>query len=285
MADEIKYCPSLLDGSTSFLFDHVRIHWNEQVEFHRQQTWELSYVIKGSGIRVVGNKAEPFQPGEVILIPPHVPHCWSFDEFGTGKDGKIENISVMIPDTLLVTCGSHFPELGEAVSAVRSYGHAVSFSGSTLKQLQAVLRGMVKEPAIERFASLVRLLGILSSAATTHMVGQLVVEDNKAQRLQQVYMYLVNHYQDNITLTDVARLVGLDRSSFCIFFKKMTGKSFVTFLTEYRIESSCQLLLHTKLTVAEICIATGFRDIPYYNRVFKKLKGETPSEFRKRGNK
>jgi AraC-type DNA-binding domain-containing proteins len=91
----------------------------------------------------------------------------------------------------------------------------------------------------------------------------------------------MNNYQNTITLEEVAGLIDLDKSSFCIFFKKMTGKTFFTYLTEYRIESSCQMIAKTNQTIAEICFASGFNDVPYYNRVFKKIKNISPTEYRK----
>ena len=83
----------------------------------------------------------------------------------------------------------------------------------------------------------------------------------------------------DITLDDVARHVGMNRTSFCIFFKKVSGKTFVTYLNEYRIELACRLLKQQKVSVAEICYQVGFNNVPYFNRVFKKMKGVSPSEY------
>ncbi len=113
------------------------------------------------------------------------------------------------------------------------------------------------------------------------VVGRPVSENKKEKKLQEIYLFILNNFQRNITLEEISRSVGMQKSSFCVFFKKMTGKSFFTYLTEFKIESSCQMLLKTKLSVAEICIASGFSDIPYYNRVFKKIKNVPPTQFRK----
>jgi transcriptional regulator GlxA family with amidase domain len=128
--------------------------------------------------------------------------------------------------------------------------------------------------------SLIKLFALISSPEKTVTVGHPVVEDRNTKRLQQIYLYVMNNYQRDITLDEVARFACMAKSSFCIFFKKMTNQSFFAFLTEYRVTSSCQMLLKTSMSVAEICFASGFRDIPYYNRVFKKLKGITPTEYR-----
>lgn len=280
MTKTIKYCPIQTFKDKSFSFEHVHIRWNEQVVHHQQETWELSYVITGGGTRLIGNTMETFAQGEVILIPPHIPHCWSFDEFVSDKHGKIENITITFPHSLLDTLKSSFPELAIPLSEIINLKHAISFSGSTLKQLQNEMWKMISQSDIERLSSFIRLIILVSSDKTSSIVGKPIFEDKKTEKTQRIYMYVLNNFQNEIKLDDVAQLVNLDKSSFCIFFKKMTGQSFFTFLAEYRIRASCQMLKNTTLSIAEICFASGFRDVPYYNRVFKRLQKETPSQYR-----
>ena len=75
----------------------------------------------------------------------------------------------------------------------------------------------------------------------------------------------------------------MNRSSFCIFFKKVTGKTFITYLNEYRIELVCQKLKQQKMNISEACFQSGFNNITYFNRVFKQMKGISPSEYIKKG--
>ena len=80
--------------------------------------------------------------------------------------------------------------------------------------------------------------------------------------------------------TMVARHIGMNRTSFCIFFKRTTGQTFVTYLNEHRIRLACQLLRQKKMSVSEICYAVGFNDVPYFNRVFKRCNGVTPRKYK-----
>ncbi len=282
MQKNIKYCQRLEEPERSFIFEHVRVAWYEQVTLHLQQTWELSYVITGKGVRVIGDKVEPFSAGVVILIPPDIPHKWSFDESIADAEGKIENITIIFTDVFLENCKVAFPELQEVISEVQWYKHAIRFRGELLKKLQSLLRSMIAETDIERASSMIRLLTLLAAPDNGNMsdAGHPIREDKKARRMQQVYLYVMNNYQRDITLEEVAQAVGMEKSSFCVFFKKMMGKSFFAFLMEYRIESSCQMLQKTHVTISEACLASGFRDVPYYNRVFRKLKGMTPTQYR-----
>lgn len=281
MQDNIKYSPSLPTTSDSFFFDHVHITWDKQIHLHQDDSWELSYVITGRGTRIIGDTIEPFTQGEVILIPPNIPHCWSFDESVYDDTGKIENITITFTNKLLENCCLTFSELSDIVVRIQENSDAISFSGDTLLKLQKAMVSMVAETRSEKVSSLIKLFNIIAFPEAKNVVGRPVVEDKKTKKMQNIYLYVMNNYQHNITLDEVAEFVGMERSSFCVFFRKMTNKPFFSFLTEYRIESSCQMLSKTTKTISEICIASGFRDIPYYNRVFKKIKQVTPSEYRK----
>jgi AraC-type DNA-binding domain-containing proteins len=265
----------------SFLFDNVRIYWNEQITFHVQRTWELSYVITGSGTRIIGDTIEPFSRNEIILIPPNIPHCWSFDELDADDSGKIENITITFSDLFLNNCKITFPELDNIIKKILEHKEAISFKGDTLTRLQEILTSMKTESKIEKISSLIKTLALISSPENANAVGKLVIEDKNAKRMQNILLYIMNNYHKTVTLEEVAKHVNLDKSSFCIFFKKMTGRTFFAYLTEYRIESSCQMITKTNLTIAEICFASGFKDVPYYNRVFKKIKKTRPTEYRK----
>ena len=85
----------------------------------------------------------------------------------------------------------------------------------------------------------------------------------------------------DITLDMIAAHVGMNRSSFCIFFKRLTGQTFTHYLTRYRIDQARYLLTHTDHSVSQICYESGFNDVPYFCRTFKKNTGVTPMAIRK----
>jgi YesN/AraC family two-component response regulator len=281
MIKKIKYTHIPDAEEYSFHFDHVRIYRNEQITFHQQKTWELSYVITGSGTRIIGDTIEPFSRYEVILIPPDIPHCWSFDELDADESGKIENITITFSNEFLEKCMIAFPELNRYIKRIQQNTEAVSFKGNTLIRIQNLLTSMISETQTERLSSFIRLLTLISFPDNANAVGKPITEDRRIKRMQKIQLYIMNNYQNTITLEEMAKLVDLDKSSFCIFFKKMMGKTFFSYLTEYRIESSCQMITKSGMTIAEICYASGFKDVPYYNRTFKKIKNITPSEYRR----
>eukprot|EP01132_Coremiostelium_polycephalum_P014353 gene14353-17439_t len=155
-----------------------------------------------------------------------------------------------------------FPELSTIVAEVLNNHNAVSFSGPILERLQNLMKAMIAESEIERIGSFFRVLELISHAKDMQVVGRPVQENKKEKKLQEIYLYVLGNYPQVITLDEIAKAVGMQRSSFCV------------------VEASCQMLLKTSLSVAEICLVSGFNDVPYYNRVFRKIKKTTPVAYR-----
>jgi AraC-like DNA-binding protein len=264
----------------SYTYQRVRLKPEEQIGLHRQSTWELSYVITGSGLRVIGDKTEVFRSGEVILIPPNISHCWYFDSKTVDSAGQIENISLAFStdwlDGLVQVC----PELDSCVERIELIQAAIKLSPPLASPIIKLLESMYVENEAERLSSFIRIMNILSGAEHQEIVGQQSLLSPEEERLRQIHAYVACNFGNVITLGDIAAHVGLCRSAFCRYFHSYTGKTFFQFLNEYRIDYVCQLLTKDSLSISEACNCCGFNDIPYFNRVFKKIKGLSPTAFK-----
>ena len=96
-----------------------------------------------------------------------------------------------------------------------------------------------------------------------------------------VYEYIDAHYHSNPDVNVVARKVNLTTPAFCRYFKRQTNMTFTDFLNQYRIERAKNLLMQGD-NVSETCYAIGLDSLSYFNKLFKALTGENPSDFRKR---
>jgi len=92
--------------------------------------------------------------------------------------------------------------------------------------------------------------------------------------------YVLSHYSHSITETELAEMVGMSRFQFSRLFKKITGKTFKEFLSDHRILSAVALLKNPNANISEVSYAVGFSDPSYFSRVFKRLTGHMPSEYR-----
>ncbi|MDF2840101.1 MAG: DNA-binding response regulator [Clostridia bacterium] len=98
--------------------------------------------------------------------------------------------------------------------------------------------------------------------------------------IPKVLKYLSNNYHENITLDDAAKSVNLSYHYFSKIFKDEVGKNFVDYLTELRIEKSMKILENHRISIKEVCHKIGYNDPNYYCKIFKKITGMTPTEYR-----
>ena len=101
--------------------------------------------------------------------------------------------------------------------------------------------------------------------------------------VQRAVKLMERHYDEDLTLDYVAHYLGLNKSYFSSIFRKQTGQTFTSYLHEIRVEASKKLLVEKSHSILEIALETGFSSQDYYGRIFKKLTGITPSEYRQRG--
>ena len=137
----------------------------------------------------------------------------------------------------------------------------------------------------EQFLEVFQIIKLLSESKEYELLHNKPVLSDKLKskqlRLQKVYEYISANYQNKIGVKDVANLLNLGNEAFCRYFKKVSGTTFTNFLNQYRITQAKRLLLSGK-NISETFHESGFESLSYFTRVFKKVTGENPSDFKKR---
>lgn len=111
--------------------------------------------------------------------------------------------------------------------------------------------------------------------------GKTEFADEKNPLVELAKEYIAEHYYENLMLADVAQKVGVSAGYLSTLFQKQLSKGFVDYLNEIRIERACTYLQQNYLKTYEIAYKVGFKDEKYFSKVFKKVKGQSPSEYRK----
>ena len=106
------------------------------------------------------------------------------------------------------------------------------------------------------------------------------IPSQNSELVKKAMIYMSKHFNEPLTLEDVATYVHLHPSYFSSVFKNSTGSSFKEYLNMVRIEEGKRLLMNTDFSILDIAIAIGFEDQSYFTRVFKKNTGITPKQYR-----
>lgn len=110
-------------------------------------------------------------------------------------------------------------------------------------------------------------------------------EDRRISLIRaEIYSYIQAHYQQDISMQDAAAALRYSDSYFCKLFKQCFQVNFSVYLNQYRVKRACQLMEDPRMSLKEISLACGYTDANYFSRIFKRITGQTPSEYRKAQN-
>lgn len=104
-------------------------------------------------------------------------------------------------------------------------------------------------------------------------------DGRRIDHLKNVIAMIEEHYDECITLDDLARSAGMNSKYFCRYFREMTHRTPIDYLNYYRIEQACFKLATSNDSIAEIAMSCGFNDQSYFIKTFKKYKGVTPKKY------
>jgi AraC-like DNA-binding protein/ligand-binding sensor protein len=131
--------------------------------------------------------------------------------------------------------------------------------------------------------SIVKLLTIFAEHLSM-VSNQIVLQEQNAEppAIVRAKQFIAEHQTEELSLDQVAKSVHTSKFYFCKMFKKSTGINFTDYLSRVRTERAKSLLLNQNLRISEIAYEVGFQSLTHFNRVFKKILGQSPTDYRSR---
>jgi len=254
---------------------------NHLFYWHFHPEFELVYIEGASATRHVGDHISQFKDNDLVLIGSNIPHL-NFDYGVTSSYRKeVLHIKPFFKENFI----SQFPELQSLDRLIELSKYGIAFSGSTKKEIGAMMKELHQLQPFEFFMQAMNILKTLAASKEfelLHTKSYINRYSKKEQeRIREIYTLVDERYQNKITVEDVAQICNLTKPAFCRYFKKATGNTFIGFLNQYRISQAKRLLLMGN-NISETCYDCGFESLSYFNRTFKKVTGENPSDFKKR---
>lgn len=267
----------------SFLVKHYadpKARVNKLPKWHYHPELELVYVNGGHGRRHVGSHVSHYRYGELILIGSNLPH-WGFTDRTTGN--KSETV-VQFATGFPTPDFGQLPEMRKVIDLIDRAQNGLSFTGRTKTVQGARLERLLDLDPLGRMLLLVDVLHQLSLSEEYESLNaegfHTQVATHGYDRFNDVQQFISDNFRRDIPLTEVAKTANMTVPAFCRYFKKVTGKTFVTYLTNFRVVFACKLLGDEHSTIAEVGYDAGFNSLSQFNRAFKRHIGRTPTQYR-----
>ena len=277
--------PTQIQSSFSVRHD-VQANFGSLWHYHPEL--ELHHVIRGKGVRLIGDNIGNFSAGEVLLLGSNLPHMWQCNEeyYQRHAQRKVEAVVIhFLPDCL----GRDFLNLPETYLIPKLLENArkgMKFIGTARAKLIDLMDKATVATDLDR---LIILLSIFKTVAETDDYVPIASahafyksNEMEAIRINKVCTYTLSNYKKEISLEEIASIANLSVTSFCRYFKLMTKKTYYDFLIEIRISHACRLLVEDLLPTEVICFECGFNNVSNFYRHFKKVTDMTPLEYKKK---
>lgn len=268
----------------AFIFDDVCVSPDRQIGKHAHPQWELSHVICGAGTRTIGDLTEQMNEGEIILIPPDIPHVWQFDHSHTDANGNIANLTIFFEQATLDRLTFALPEITGAINKLKSYTEALSLGGEAYNKVYDLLMAMRGITPSARVPKIIEILQTIADADNCVSAGRNNTLSRAEQRIECVRAFCNCNYAREISLEEIASHVGMNKSAFCTFMRRHVGKSLSEFVNDIRLERAMEMLRHTDKNISDIAYDTGFANVTYFNRLFRNKYNRTPKSVRTESN-
>lgn len=259
---------------------HIQVPWHYHPEF------ELQFIEKSRGTRIVGDCIDTFAEGDMVFMGTNLPHVWKNDDHYYQKNPDLRAIAWVIHfrEDVFGMDFFNMPEMSRIKRFLAHSGRGIHIKGSTKYKVIQIWQKLHGANFTQR---IIYLLEILDTLAQSDDLEYLASEEfaqifhkSSNQKLYQIYEYISRNFQQKIDLKDVANQANMSKTAFCRFFKNKTGKTFSEFLNQMRINYAHKLLAEGKLSISQIAYECGFNSPSYFNRQFKLFTGKAPKEHR-----
>ena len=256
---------------------------------HNHKVFELNFVEHAPGVhRIVGDSNEVIGDYDLVLITsPDLEHVW---EQGSCTSEDIHEITVHFEFDF--SEGSLFSRnpFDSVCHMMREARKGLSFSMDAIMRVYPMLTTLCQvKDGFYAFMQFLTILYELSKCDGAHTLASSsfakVEVTSDSRRVQKVKSYIEQNYKHEIRLKTLADIAGMSSSAFSRFFKLHTGRNLSEYIIDQRLGYASRLLVDSTNSIAEISYQCGFNNLSNFNRIFKKRKGCSPSEFRENYHK
>ena len=276
-----------------FPFKIVRLSSIKSYPGHKHDFFEFFYVTKGEMQHVIEGKENRIVQGDIVLLNPSLNHSFEVAEgMETGTIQCIFMPSFLQVDHELLKSTKGFIELIFIQPFYKEGFRTFHLTGKIDLKIRNLLEEMLYEfterPDGYKVAIKTKLTDLLISVARAYDredrdQDTRIKSAGTAEGIADILIHIDNHFTEDLFLDDLAsKHAGVTKEYFCTVFKNITGKTFVHYLNDLRINHAKHLLESTDKQIIRISLDSGFNDLSHFNRTFKKITGVSPTQYRKK---
>lgn len=256
---------------------------SQQMYLHSHDFLEINYVKEGSGYYLIEEKEYEIREGDIFIINNQERHM-------AVHDGTLRLEVIVFDPSLVWNRRQGYQFLKPFFNRNASFTNWIRKEDRGYESLIGALNQLrneyeKKEPGWELFVNSWTqiFMAVLYRIYSERQMDEPGTSDRRKTfaKLQPVLDYIHEHYLEQIELDDLVEAASMNKSYLCTCFKNFLHMRIFEYIDQLRIDRACMLLSTTEDSVTEIAMMSGFNSVSYFNRVFKKVRGKSPGEYRR----
>ena len=282
------------NGEEPFFIRRYVLEKGQGTPYHSHEYLQINYIRKGLGRHFIHQGGFDISKGDIFVIPPEVPHAISANGDSGVEIFEFEFLPRFINESFgdftRVNSFLDFAYIEPFLVVENKVKPRLNLTGEVQNEVEQLLWEGLREfegrkQGFELLLKslLLKLLVIVGRAFTADLNDKdsSFVYRRYHEEIFNALEYIKEHYNENLSVPEVAQLFALSPSYFRYLFKSITMQNFVEYLNNIRIVKACELLCTTNKRVLDISSDTGFNNIKHFNEVFRSTTGLTPLQYRK----
>lgn len=256
--------------------------------WHYHEHFELVQVTSSTGRRMVGDHIGFYDKHDLVFMGSNLPHVWVSDpEYfdGTARD-EADAVVIHFKQDFLGNNLTAIPELNALNKIIQDSARGIVIKGQSRHEINKLMKEMLDLNGIERLKNLFAIFDWLVKTNEYDVLASPAFLNNQptgpSDRFKVIMEYIMQNFENKITLQDMSEVANMSVTSLCNFFKERFRMTFVEYVNSIRIGQACVMMSETDRTIAQIAYQCGFNSLANFNRQFKKYKGMNPSTYRKK---
>lgn len=256
--------------------------------FHFHHLCELVWIEKSFGKRVVGDNVDNFSDGDLVLMSPNLPHIWQNDSifFRKKKGYRSKAIVIYFPSDFVSDLSDDPLVIRPVEELTHRASRGLKFYGLTHQKVTNILSNISNSNGLKKIIDFLNIIEILSQSKEYEYLASItfknMYDEKDTDRINTVYKFLMSNFHREISLQEIANVSHMSPTAFCRYFKSRTQKSFTQFLNELRVGHASKLLHDKSYSISDVCYESGFNNFTNFNKFFKAITKETPSNYRRK---
>ena len=255
-------------------------------KLHEHPEIQITLILKGEGTLIAGDYVGRFKSNEIYILGNHQPHVFRNDEhYYEKKTNGVHSISLYFDKTYLGENFWNLIEMKPALQFIEKTKKGFKVKGKTKVLLESLIQTIPSQKNMNRIISFLEMMNILCTSKELESLGVAAQHETynptESKRMNELLHFTFTESNRKIYIREAASIANLSTEAFCRYFKLRTRKTYTRFLNEVRISNACRLLQTKEASVQQVCFDVGFNNLSHFNRIFKKILGQTPRSYMK----